>query len=169
MPLIAQAPTNRIILGLMTFGPDEKAGGRITDVNEFGKVLDIFQSRGYNEVDTARVYIDKKQEAFTREAKWKERGLTLATKIQYPGQPGMNQHDKVIESFETSLKELGTDCVDLVYLHAAVSVAASAHPLSTLLTQVGPFNPLRRNPLGPRQAPQSRQVRQLGHQQLYCL
>lgn len=119
-PLIAQAPTSRIILGLMTFGKDESAGARITDINEFNKILDLFQSRGYNEVDTARVYIGKQQEAFTREAQWKDRGLTLATKIVYPGEPGANTHDKVIESLETSLKELGTDSVDLLYLHAAV-------------------------------------------------
>jgi aflatoxin B1 aldehyde reductase len=105
----------------MTFGPKESDGARVTDMAEFNKTLDIFQSRGYNEVDTARVYVGKQQEAFTREAKWKDRGLTLATKIHYPNQPGQNQHDKVIESFETSLKELGTDTVDLVYLHAAVS------------------------------------------------
>jgi len=132
MPLIASRPTNRVILGLMTFGPSEADGARVTDINEFNKVLDIFQSRGYNEVDTARVYIGKQQEAFTREARWKERGLTLATKIQYPGQPGANQHDKVIESFETSLKELGTDCVDLVYLHAADRATPFADTLSAL-------------------------------------
>lgn len=119
-PLIAQAPTNRVILGLMTFGPEGTSGARITDAGEFKKVLDLFQSRGYNEVDTARVYTDNKQEAFTREAGWKDRGLTLATKIIYPNEPGANTHDKVIESFETSLKELGTDHVDLLYLHAAV-------------------------------------------------
>lgn len=119
MPLIAQNATNRVILGLMTFGPDEATGARITSVDEFGKVLDIFQKRGYTEVDTARVYIGGKQEAFTREVGWKERGLTLATKVQYPGQPGSNAHDKVKESVELSLKELGTDCVDLLYLHAA--------------------------------------------------
>lgn len=128
MPLIASRPTNRIILGLMTFGPSESDGARVTDIGEFNKVLDIFQSRGYNEVDTARVYVGKQQEAFTREARWKERGLTLATKIQYPGQPGSNTHDKVIESLETSLKELGTDCVDLVYLHAAVRITHTTPP-----------------------------------------
>jgi aflatoxin B1 aldehyde reductase len=111
----------------MTFGPKESDGARVTDINEFNKVLDIFQSRGYNEVDTARVYIGRQQEAFTREAKWKERGLTLATKIQYPNEPGSNQYDKVIESFETSLKELGTESVDLVYLHAAVRPSQPTH------------------------------------------
>ncbi|XDG03817.1 hypothetical protein ABKA04_003432 [Annulohypoxylon sp. FPYF3050] len=119
MPLIASSPRDRIILGLMTFGPDEKAGARITDVNEFNKVLDTFQARGYNEVDTARVYIGGQQEAFTRQTKWKERGLTLATKFKYPSEAGGNQAAKVVESLETSLKELGTDTIDLIYLHAA--------------------------------------------------
>lgn len=120
MPLIAANPTPRVILGLMTFGPDESAGARITSVPEYTKVLDLFQQRGYSEIDTARVYIGGKQEAFTREAGWNERGLTLATKVVYPNTPGLNAADKVIESVETSLKELGTDCVDLLYLHAAV-------------------------------------------------
>lgn len=97
----------------MTFGPSEKAGARITDLSLFNQVLDKFQSRGYNEVDTARVYVGGQQEAFTREARWKERGLKLATKVKYPSQDGDNVEEKVIESVETSLKELGTDCVDV--------------------------------------------------------
>lgn len=119
-PLIVQPPKSRVILGLMTFGPDETAGARITDMGEYNRVLDLFQSRGYNEIDTARIYIGGKQEAFTREAKWKDRGLTLATKIKYPTQSGENASDKVFESMELSLRELGTDCVDILYLHAAL-------------------------------------------------
>ncbi|KAK4210915.1 NADP-dependent oxidoreductase domain-containing protein [Rhypophila decipiens] len=119
MPLIATAPKNRLILGLMTFGPDPETGARVTSVDEFNKVLDVFQANGYNEVDTARMYVGGKQEAFTREARWKDRGLTLATKIQYPHTPGINTYDKVIESAELSLKELGSDTVDILYLHAA--------------------------------------------------
>lgn len=81
-------------------------------------MLDYFQAQGYDEVDTARTYVDGKQEAFTREAKWKERGLTLATKV-YPNEPGVHRPDELRRRFETSLKELGTDCVDIFYLHAA--------------------------------------------------
>ncbi|KAK3369960.1 NADP-dependent oxidoreductase domain-containing protein [Podospora didyma] len=120
MPLIATAPAHRVILGLMTFGTDESTGARVTDAGDFNKILDLFQSRGYNEVDTARVYVGGQQEAFTREANWKDRGLTLATKIKYPSEHGANVHDKVIESLDLSLKELGTDAVDILYLHAAV-------------------------------------------------
>lgn len=94
---------------------------------DYGKVLDLFQSRGYSEVDTARVYVGCQQEAFSREVGWKERGLTLATKVKYPAAPGDNTADKVAESVETSLKELGTDCVDLLYLHAAVCTTPMLH------------------------------------------
>lgn len=114
MPLIA--PTSikpRVILGLMTFGTDATAGARITDIGEYNRVLDRLQERGYNEVDTARVYVKGQQEAFTRQARWKERGLTLATKVKYPTSGGDNQAPKVEESVETSLKELGTDCIDV--------------------------------------------------------
>ncbi|TKX23637.1 oxidoreductase-like protein 21 [Elsinoe australis] len=118
MPLIASNPKPRVILGLMTFGPDTATGGRITDLGEYNKYLDYFQSQGYNEVDTARAYIGGQQESFTRDAKWQERGLTLATKC-YPKDPGQHKPERLTESVNTSLKELGADCVDIFYLHAA--------------------------------------------------
>lgn len=113
MPLVVQRTKPRVILGLMTFGASAKDGARITSLDGFNEVLDLLQSRGYNEVDTARIYMGAKQEAFTREAKWRERGLTLATKVQYPFAHGDNTAQKVVDSVETSLKELGTDCVDV--------------------------------------------------------
>jgi aflatoxin B1 aldehyde reductase len=118
MPLIVQSPKPRVILGLMTFGPDINTGARITDLEEYNKFLDLLQSQGYNEVDTARVYTGGKQEAFTRDANWKKRGLKLATKV-YPQQPGTHKAEVITNHFETSLKELDTDCVDIFYLHAA--------------------------------------------------
>ncbi len=108
----------RVILGLMTFGPDESAGARITSLDEYNKCLDHFQAKGYNEIDTARIYVGGKQEAFTREAHWKERGLTIATKW-YPQKPGDHKPDVIKEKLSLSLKELNTDCVDIFYLHAA--------------------------------------------------
>ena len=119
MPLIATNPKPRVILGLMTFGPDVSAGARTTSLTEYNAFLDHFQAAGYNEVDTARMYVGGKQEAFTREAKWKDRGLTIATKV-YPTTPGMHSPETLTEIFNTSLKELGTDCVDIFYLHAPV-------------------------------------------------
>ena len=59
-----------------------------------------------------------KQEAFSAEAHWKERGLTLATKC-YPIEPGTHKAAVIKGQLTFSLKELNTDCVDIFYLHAA--------------------------------------------------
>ncbi|KIX00242.1 uncharacterized protein Z518_10381 [Rhinocladiella mackenziei CBS 650.93] len=120
MPLIASTGTKpRVILGLMTFGPPgtESKGARITSLDDYNKCLDYFQQQGYNEVDTARMYIGGDQETFTRDAKWKDRGLSLATKC-YPVKPGDHKPENLRASLDKSLKELGTDCVDIFYLHA---------------------------------------------------
>lgn len=122
MPLITTNPKPRVILGLMTFGPDATAGARITSLSEYNSFLDHLQGAGYSEIDTARIYVGGKQEAFTREAKWKERGLTIATKV-YPSTPGTHKPEVLTEQFNISLKELGADCVDIFYLHAAVWIA----------------------------------------------
>ena len=63
------------------------------------------------------MYVGGKQEAWTRDAKWKDRGFTLATKV-YPYQAGVHEPASLKEHFNTSLKELGTDAVDIFYLHA---------------------------------------------------
>lgn len=98
-------------------GPDEEAGARILELDEFNRHLDYFQKQGYNEVDTARMYVGGKQEAWTRDAKWKERGLTLATKI-YPEEPGMHEPSRLRKLITSSLNELGSETVDIFYLHA---------------------------------------------------
>ncbi|KAJ5852410.1 uncharacterized protein N7529_011795 [Penicillium soppii] len=117
MPLVVQNLQPRVILGTMTFGPDESKGARITSLDEYNKCLDYFQQQGFNEIDTARVYVGGQQEAFTAKANWKSRGLTLATKW-YPQQPGDHKADIVREKLELSLKELQTNTVDIFYLHA---------------------------------------------------
>ncbi|KAG6354404.1 hypothetical protein INS49_004421 [Diaporthe citri] len=117
MSSTSQSPKERVILGLMTYGPDEEAGARILELDEFNRHLDYFQKQGYNEVDTARMYVSGKQEAWTRDAKWKERGLTLATKI-YPEEPGTHEPSRLRKLLTSSLNELGSDSVDIFYLHA---------------------------------------------------
>lgn len=118
MPLVIPNAAPRVILGLMTFGPHTSAGARITSLDEYKKCLDYFQSKGYNELDTARVYINGQQEAFTAQAGWKERGFTLATKW-HPQQLGFHKRDILKQGIAESLRELKTDCVDIFYLHAA--------------------------------------------------
>lgn len=109
----------RVVLGLLTFGPpgSEFYGSRITDISKFNECLDFWQGRGYQEVDTARTYVNGLQESFTKEAEWQERGLSLATKW-YPGKPGDHSKANVKANLEKSLSELGCSQVDIFYLHA---------------------------------------------------
>ncbi|KAI9767755.1 MAG: hypothetical protein M1840_005436 [Geoglossum simile] len=118
MPLVARSPRNRVILGLMTFGPDPSTGARITSLDEFKEILDYFQSQSYGEVDTARGYVGGRQEEFTAQAGWKDRGLKLATKV-YPVAAGLHKPDVLKASFQESLTALDADQVDVFYLHAA--------------------------------------------------
>ncbi|POS75480.1 aldo/keto reductase [Diaporthe helianthi] len=119
VPQASSASKHRVILGLMTCGPNEAVGARVTELSYFNSILDKFQARGYRELDTARVYLRGNQEAFTKLAGWEKRGLSLATKVQYPNSPGDNAAEGVIASVERSLQELGTNHVDILYLHAA--------------------------------------------------
>ncbi len=109
----------RISLGLMTFGPpgSETYGTRITSLDAFNECLDYYQWRGYEEVDTARTYVNGLQEGWTKDAKWRERNLTLATKW-YPYTPGDHSKARLKENLAKSLQELGTNCVSIFYLHA---------------------------------------------------
>ena len=86
----------------MTSGPDASAGARITSQDEFNKCLDYFQHQGYNEVDTARIYNDGKQEAFTAQANWEKRGLKIATK-SFPVKPLDHEPEKIHKPLTTSL------------------------------------------------------------------
>jgi aflatoxin B1 aldehyde reductase len=121
LPMAALNSSNkpRVILGLMTFGPPgtEAKGARVTSLDEFSQCLDHFQRSGYSEVDTARAYLGGEQEAWTREARWKQRGLSVASKV-WPVSPGMHNMANVKATLNHSLAELGTDSVDIFYLHA---------------------------------------------------
>lgn len=109
----------RVSLGLLTFGPETSKvyGSRITTLDSFNECLDYFQSRGYHEVDTARTYMGGQQEGWTKLTRWQERKLSLATKW-YPQKPGDHSKTIVKESLNKSLRELGSTCVDIFYLHA---------------------------------------------------
>lgn len=103
----------------MTFGPPgtEPKGARITSLDEYNSCLDTLSKNGYLELDTARVYIDGEQEKFTAEAKYADRGFSIATKC-FPHEAGLHSPERLKATLNKSLKELGTNCVDIFYLHA---------------------------------------------------
>lgn len=75
--------------------------------------------------------IVSQQEAFTRDAGWRERGLAVATKY-YPREVGAHSGPLVEQTLHKSLAELGTDCVDIFYLHAADRSIPFTEPLRKL-------------------------------------
>ena len=107
-------------LGTMTFGSDWGWGA---DADEARRIFDLYVDLGGNFIDTSVNYTNGTSEqmvgAFARQ---KRERLVLATKFTMardPGDPnsGGNHRLNIVRSVEQSLKQLGTDRIDLFYLH----------------------------------------------------
>lgn len=110
-----------LALGTMTFGSDWGWGA---DRDDARKLFDDYVSRGGNFIDTASFYSNGSSERllgeFTRDNR---ESLVLATKysmLRRPDDPnsGGNGRKSMIGSVEASLRNLNTDYLDLLYLHA---------------------------------------------------
>ncbi|MFB7653379.1 MULTISPECIES: aldo/keto reductase [unclassified Streptomyces] len=107
-------------LGAATFGTEWGWGaGR----DESRKLFDLYVERGGNFIDTANTYTDGSSERllgeFTRDNR---ESLVLATKyttLRRPGDPnsGGSHRKSLFASVESSLRQLGTDYIDVLYLH----------------------------------------------------
>jgi aryl-alcohol dehydrogenase-like predicted oxidoreductase len=110
-------------LGTMTFGEDLGWG---TSVEESQKILDRFIELGGNFIDTANFYTKSHSEKIIgdhvgRHPSRRDR-LVIATKFSgnlYPGDPngGGSGRKSIIAACENSLRRLGTDYIDLYWLH----------------------------------------------------
>ena len=104
-----------LCLGTMMFG------GR-TDEATSARIIDMSRDAGINFIDTADVYNAGLSEEITGRAIASARDQwVLATKLCNPMGDGPNQRGLsrkwVIEALEGSLRRLGTDYVDVYYLH----------------------------------------------------
>lgn len=110
-----------LALGAMTFGTDWNWGA---DEAEARRIFDAYVERGGNFIDTANRYTEGTSERFVGEfAKGRRDSLVIATKYTLPMRPGDpnsggNHRKAMVRSLEDSLKRLGTDYLDLFYLHA---------------------------------------------------
>lgn len=108
-------------LGSMTFGSDWGWGA---DSSEARRIFDLYVDRGGNFVDTAVNYTNGTSERFVGEfVGGKRERIVLATKFTMARDPGNansggNHRLNMIRSVEQSLRQLGTDRIDLLYLHA---------------------------------------------------
>lgn len=107
-------------LGTMTFGSDWGWGA---DTSEARRIFDLYVGSGGNFIDTAVNYTNGSSEkllgSFMAE---KREELVLGTKFtmsRRPGDPnaGGNHRLNMVRSVEQSLRHLGTDRIDILYLH----------------------------------------------------
>jgi aryl-alcohol dehydrogenase-like predicted oxidoreductase len=111
-----------LCLGTMTFGTDWGWGA---DESAARKLFDYYLDHGGNFVDTADGYTSGKSETFLgnmiRERGARDR-VVLATKFTFGAEPqnpnsGGNGRKNIYRALEGSLRRLGTDYVDLYWLH----------------------------------------------------
>lgn len=108
-------------LGTMTFGSDWGWGA---DDAEAQRIFDAYTERGGNFIDTAVNYTNGSAEKILGAMiKAKRDRIVLATKFtmaRESGNPnsGGNHRYNLVRSVETSLRQLDTDRIDLLYLHA---------------------------------------------------
>ena len=107
-------------LGTMTFGTEWGWGA---DLDESRRIFERYAEAGGNFVDTASNYTDGSSERFLGEliADRRER-FVVATKYTLSLDPtdpnaGGNHRKSLVRALEQSLRRLGTDYVDLLYLH----------------------------------------------------
>ncbi len=107
---------SQICLGTMMFGDQ-------TDEATAQRIVDHAFEHGVNFIDTADQYAKGRSEEFTgRAIKQKRNRWILATKCGNPAGAGPNNQGQsrahVTQSVDGCLKRLGTDCIDLFYVHS---------------------------------------------------
>jgi len=109
-----------LCLGTMTFGT---AWGWGADAQTSKQIFDAYAQRGGNFIDTADFYTNGESESILRDLIAPDRDrYVLATKYSLNtkrGDPnaGGNQRKNMMRSVEASLQRLGTDYIDLYWLH----------------------------------------------------
>jgi len=109
---------SELCLGTMIFGDEARGADEPTAMRMIHRFLDA----GGNFIDTADVYVGGYSEEITgRALKDRRDRVVLATKVRFamgddPNDVGLSRRH-VIAGCEASLRRLGTDHVDLLYVH----------------------------------------------------
>jgi aryl-alcohol dehydrogenase-like predicted oxidoreductase len=116
-------------LGTMTFGAE-------TDEAEAIRQLDLFLSAGGTFIDTADVYADGESERIV--GRWlasrRPDNIVLATKARFRPPPGSSGASRrgLIKALDASLRRLGTETIDVFYVHGWDPKADVLDTLATL-------------------------------------
>ena len=111
---------SELCLGTMTFGEDWGWG---SDKEESRAVFRAFAEAGGNFLDTANLYTNGTSETLVGEfVKGDREKWVIATKYSLNTRPGDvnacgNHRKNLFQAVEASLKRLGTDYIDLLWLH----------------------------------------------------
>ena len=118
---------SELSLGTMTFGDDWGWG---TSKKQSREIFDAYVEAGGNFIDGANMYTNGTSEKYIGEFIQDRAAFVVATKYtlnSYPGAPnsraydpnsGGNHRKSMVQSLESSLRRLGTDYVDLFWLHS---------------------------------------------------
>lgn len=107
-----------LTLGTMMFGNQ-------TDEAQAHRIIHDAREKGINSIDTADVYNGGESERVVGRALADNRdSWVLATKLANPAGDGPNERGIsrkwIIQSVEASLKRLGTDYIDILYIHREI-------------------------------------------------
>ncbi len=107
-----------LTLGTMMFGNQ-------TDEAQAQRIIHDAREKGINSIDTADVYNGGESERVVGRALADSRdSWVLATKLANPAGDGPNERGIsrkwIIQSVEASLKRLGTDYIDILYIHREI-------------------------------------------------
>jgi aryl-alcohol dehydrogenase-like predicted oxidoreductase len=112
---------SELCLGTMTFGEDWGFGAPRPECQ---RIFEAFAAAGGNFVDTANHYTNGSAERMLGELMGRDRHrYVVATKYTLNGRPedpnaGGNHRKSLVQALEGSLKRLGTDYLDLYWVHA---------------------------------------------------
>lgn len=129
--------------GTATFGGTNdffKKWGQ-TDVSEASRLIDIALAHQVNFFDTANVYSQgASEEVLGAALKGKRDKIILSTKVTFsmgdgPNDKGASRHH-IIRELEASLRRLGTDYIDLYFIHGFDPSTPLEETLSALTTLV---------------------------------
>jgi aryl-alcohol dehydrogenase-like predicted oxidoreductase len=112
---------SELCMGTMTFG--ERSGWG-APLHECRRILEAFRARGGNFIDTANRYTEGESEKIVGELIKGARDywvvatkFTLSDRDENPNSSG-NGRKNMVQSVEQSLRRLGTDYIDLYWIHA---------------------------------------------------
>jgi aryl-alcohol dehydrogenase-like predicted oxidoreductase len=129
---------SEIAFGTWRFGRETAAGNLETGRERALELLDAYDRAGGRFVDTANVYGDGKSESWIGD--WLEdrdrEEFVIASKVYFPTGSGANDHGlgrkHVRHSVDRSLDRLGTDYLDLLYVHRWDDATPARELMATL-------------------------------------